>query len=393
MMEGHPRITGTPESLMAEARKSVGVDIVDEVALEPLAILVDSYNSSARFTPGGAVQKRQWVLRILKNRLRMLRDFEAHPEIDEIELLPPLMINTMPRTGSTKLQKMLAATGDFNWLPYWMCMNSASETGVPNEDVSGRIADITRYAAWFDQASPETLFGHHMSPLEPEEEAYVLMQSLVSHALSGFAAANDYAAWAGDQDLGMQYRYLTDTLRYLIWQGLADPDKPFLLKCVVNLGFESQIRASVPGARIAMTHRDPVDCVASAAMLGRAFRKAYSDAPVDLSGSPKRRSALMRRHLNHRIDHPDEQFLDLDYVRVRDDAAAVVGEVLEYAGVEPGAETFANVQQWESGNPQRTGGRWTYRAEDFGFTDDDTRTAFSDYYAWVESQGIADWGT
>lgn len=390
-MTAQPRIEGTPAQLMAEARQAVGVDIVDDAAVEPLSILVDSYNASTRFTPGGAVQKRAWVLRILKNRLRMLRDFAAHPEIHEIELLPPLLINTMPRTGSTKLQKMLAATGDFNWLPYWMCMNSASETGVPNEDVSGRIADIAAYAEWFDQASPDTRFGHHMEPLEAEEEAYVMMQSLVSHTLAGFATATDYSAWAAEQDLGHQYRYLTDTLRYLIWQGLADRDKPFMLKCVANLGFESQIRDAIPGVQIAMTHRDPVASIASAARLGQVFRKAYSDHPHDVSGAPVRWSGVMGRHLDHRVAHPDEQFLDLDYVRVREDATGVIGEVFEFAGVEPSESTFTNVAQWEAANPQRKLGGWSYRAEDFGFTDDDTRTAFGRYIDWVRAEGIADW--
>ena len=70
------------------------------------------------------------------------------------------------------MQKTLAATGDFNFLPYWMCMNPASESGVPHEDVSNRIADVQAYADWFGRASPRTQNGHDMSPHEPEEEAY-----------------------------------------------------------------------------------------------------------------------------------------------------------------------------------------------------------------------------
>lgn len=392
-MTDWPQIDGTADELMAEARRVTGIDIIDDEAAEPLAILLDSHNRSARFSPDGAVQKRAWFLRMLKNRLRMQRDLAAHPEILDIELLPPLLINAMPRTGSTKAQKMMAATGAFNSLPYWMCLNPASFTGRPDEDVSARIGEAEAYAEWFDAASPEARYGHHMSALEPEEEAYIMMQSLRSHALTGFAAAPDYADWVAGQDLELQYRYLNDTLKYLIWQGLADPEKPFLLKCVVNLGFEREIRAALRGVRIAVVHRDPVASVPSAARLGRAFRAAFSDEEVDLSSAPRRRARLMERHLGYRAEHSREEFLDIDYVRVRDDASGVAAEFCRFAGVEPTADVLAGVERWEHDNPKNKQGSWTYAAEDFGFTEADIRTEFAGYLSWITDNGIASWGS
>lgn len=392
-MTAWPQIDGTADELLTEARRSTGIDIVDTDAAEPLSILIDAYNSSAQFTPDGAVMKRAYLLRFLQNRLRMMRDFDAHPEIHDIELRPPLLINALPRTGSTKMQKTLAATGDFNYLPYWMCINSASHTGVPNEDVGPRIAEVEEYVDWFRRASPDTRFGHDMSPLEPEEEAYVLMQSLRCRALAGFANANDYVTWLGAQDLGGQYRYLHDTLKYLVWQGLADPDKPFLLKCVVNLGLETEIREAIPGVRIAMMHRDPVSVVPSAARLGTVFRAAYSHADMDMSGAPQRFAAGMRATLRHRSEHPDEEFFDIDYDRVRSDVGSVIADLYAFAGVEQSATTLSNVATWEANNPQNKHGSWKYAAEDFGFTDNDVREAFADYYAWVEAHGICSWQT
>lgn len=388
-----PRIEGSAEELLADARRESGVDLDDVAAVEPLSVLLDAYNASARFTPAGAAMKRTYVVRILKNRLRMARDLAAHPEILDIELRPPLLINALPRTGSTKMQKTLAVTGDFNFLPYWMCINSASHTGVPGEDVTPRIDEIRAYAEWFLSASPEARFGHEMLAEEPEEEAYVMMQSLRCRALAGFANAHDYIAWVGGQDLAAQYRYLDDTMRYLVWQGLADPDKPFLLKCVVNLGLEAEIRSAIPGVRIAMMHRDPLSVVPSASKLGQAFRKAYSDEEQDLSGAPKRFASQLRATMRHRADRPDEEFHDVDYVDVLRDARSVLDGIYEFAGVEPSPATHDNVARWEADNPQHKHGGWTYAAEDFGFTDDDIRTEFADYYDWVEAEGIADWRT
>lgn len=390
-MTDWPQIEGTAADLLAEARRETGIDIDDAEALEPLTVFLESVRQTARFTPDGAVMKRTYVLRILKNRLRMQRDLAAHPEILDIQLRPPLLINAMPRTGSTKTQKVLAATGDFNALPYWMCLNSASETGVPHEDVSNRVADVAAYADWFNRASPETRFGHEMAPHEPEEEAYIMNLSLVSRALSGFVNAAAYVSWVGTQDLGAQYRYLHDTLKYLVWQGLADPDKPFLLKCVVNLGLEAEIRAAIPNVNIAMMHRNPVSVVPSASRLGRVFRAAYSTQAVDMSHNPTRHAGAMRRHLAYRAAHQDEEFHDICYDRVRADASSVIEGIYAFAGVEPSSETFENIAHWEANNPQNKHGAWTYAATDFGFTDDDVRRAFADYIDWVHANGICDW--
>jgi len=390
MSEGS-QIGSTAEELLEEARTITGIRIVDTEAREPLTVLLDSYNRSAKFTPDGAVVKRSYLMRILRNRLCMLRDFAAHPEIHEIELRPPVIINALARTGSTKLQKTLAATGDFNWLPYWMVLNSASETGEPNEDTSSRIADVQAYADWFDTAAPDVKFGHPMLPFEPEEEAYIMNQSLLASSLTGFAQAPEYTEWLATQDEGHQFLYVRDTLKYLIWQGLADANKPFLLKCVKTVGLEEHMRRAYPLAHIVATHRNPVSVVPSASKLGLLFRGAFSNQELDMGSRPVRMAAAMNASLDYRAGHPEERWLDINYERIRTETRTVIEEIYAFAGLQPTAETFTNVEQWETANPQNKHGRWDYAAADFGFTDADTREAFARYIQWVETKGICAW--
>jgi len=392
-MSAWPSIQGSAEDLLKEARTSTGIDMIDVEAEVPLSILVDSYNRQARFTEAGAVMKRNYLLRILKNRLRMQRDLAAHPGILDIELRPPLLINALARTGSTKMQKTLAATGDFNYLPYWMCMNSASETGVPNENTANRIAEVQQYSDWFSDVSPEVRFGHDMSPLEPEEEAYILMQSLFAATLAGFATATDYVDWLRTQDQGRQYGYLRDTLKYLIWQGLADPNKPFLLKCVANLGLETEIlnAFSESGIHIAMMHRNPLSVVPSASRLGLLFRRAYSAIDTDMSGRPARMAGQMMRSLRYRQGHPETPFYDISYDKVRAELPSVIDGLYAFCGMAPSEQTYANVARWEAENPKNKQGAWSYAAEEFGFNNHDIRREFADYYAWIEAEGICQW--
>jgi hypothetical protein len=108
------------------------------------------------------------LLRILCNRLRMQRDFAAHPEIADQRIAAPVICIGMPRTGSTKLQKLLANSGDFNWLPLWQAYNPSSFTGVSGESTEARIADTDAFVDCMNRYSPELRSGHDYSTHEPE---------------------------------------------------------------------------------------------------------------------------------------------------------------------------------------------------------------------------------
>ena len=253
-MSGYARLPMDADSMLVEARRETGIDLEDAAAREPLARLVSSLNEEAGFSAEGALGKHQYLLRFLKNRLRMQRDLEAHPEILDIELLPPVVINGMARTGSTKLQKILAATGLFNWVPMWLCMNPSTWSGEPKEDLGPRIEDVNRYIDWFKERSPQAQSAHAIAAEEPEEDSYIMMHSLVSQTLSGYANAPSYLEWYLGQNLASQFEYVRDTLKYLVWQGLADPNKPFVLKSAMSLGYEDGLLAAYGKLNILVTH-------------------------------------------------------------------------------------------------------------------------------------------
>ena len=135
----------TAQQLLERARDIVGIDIMDHEAVEPLEILVQSFNEQSQLHEVGARRIEAKLLRILGNRLRMIRDFAAHPEIAEQPIVAPIFVAGSMRTGSTKVQRMFTASGDFNWLPLWKTLNPSSYTGVPGEDATARIRDAEAY--------------------------------------------------------------------------------------------------------------------------------------------------------------------------------------------------------------------------------------------------------
>ncbi|MEM1404872.1 MAG: sulfotransferase [Pseudomonadota bacterium] len=391
-MQPYAKLPMTAQEMLAEARRLTGIEVLDEEAREPLHVLVDSLNREGALSESGARAKHDYLMRFLKNRLRLQRDLAAHPEILDIELLPPVIINGMPRTGSTKLQKVLAATGVFNWLPMWMCMNPASWTGEPGEDTGPRIQDIENYITWFQEASPQAQSAHAIAADEPEEDSFLMMHSLVSQTLSGYANAPSYLAWYLDQNIALQFEYTRTMLKYLLWQGLADPQKPFVLKSAMSLGYEHALLEAHGPAHLLVTHRDPLQTVPSTCRLAELFRKPFSDAKVDHSGFLPGISGLMTAHMAFRETSEDVRLLDIDYRELRDDAPELVRKILEFSGDDADADADAmaveRVYNWDQQNPKNRHGAYRYTLEDFGYSTADVDEAFAEYLRFTAQRGI-----
>ena len=168
-MSGH-RILLSVDELLVRSRELAGVEIADEQVIEPLTIIHRSLCEEADLDEEGADAQTKKLLRLLANRLRMKRDFANHPKIEEQPIRGPLIVMGMPRTGTTKTQKALAASGDFNWLSYWESFNWASVSGKPHEPTETRIAEADAFCRWLDARSPQAKLAHSFETLEPEED-------------------------------------------------------------------------------------------------------------------------------------------------------------------------------------------------------------------------------
>ena len=70
--------------------------------LEGLRALVDSINSEAELSAANEALVGIYLRRGLVSRLRMRRDVLRHPEILDEEIVAPVVISSLPRTGTTR---------------------------------------------------------------------------------------------------------------------------------------------------------------------------------------------------------------------------------------------------------------------------------------------------
>ncbi|MET0657077.1 MAG: sulfotransferase [Steroidobacteraceae bacterium] len=378
-------LASTAAQLMAKAREVTGIDRHDEEIGTPLEILVAAFNGESRLTARGAIEMERKLLRLLCNRLRLERDFERHPEIDEQVITTPVLLCGLPRTGTTKLQHVLAVTGDFNWLPLWQACNPALITGDRNESPQPRINDADAFWTWFNEASPEARRGHSFEALEPDEDTHIMEHCFVSSPFFAYSEVPSYMQWLTLQDPMLQFLYLRRTLKYLQWQGLQREGRPWVLKCPLNVSMQPQLREVFPDSALVMTHRDPKELVASSSSLMDSFHKPFTNHNGNHAALAEGFALQLDAHLANRTAHPELNLLDVHYRCVVHDIEATVAKIYQRIGIQFNSATSKCLRAWEAQHVQHRHGAHRYSLADYGFDEVALDSRFSGYLHLMRS--------
>ena len=377
------------KDLQQRARKLAGFSLEDPEIDEPLQVLVDALNREARLTPAGEAAFGRRLVGLLANRLRMERDFRKHPEIAEQQVVAPIFILGLPRSGTTKMQKLLSVSGDFSELLYWMAFSPALVTGEHTEDNAPRIDEAEHFCRWMEQASPAVKLIHPYSTYEPEEVNPLLEQALQTLWWAGWVEIPSYVGWLMAQDPLQPMRYLRRIFQYLQWQFNMGPDKPWALKNPLFIGMEPIIRQVFPDAVLIMTHRHPFHCVASTISLQVAFHRAFSDVDInppniDVQASSGFRimemlAAAAKQSAANRVAFPHLGILDVGYGELTKNSMPVVKRSYRHIGKPLSDAARDRIAAWEGENRQHKHGAHQYSLGQYRLTEDMVSERFGEY--------------
>jgi hypothetical protein len=380
----HP-LRPSVDELLARSRDLAGVDIVDEEVVEPLSVLHRALSEErAQLDAEGAGAFERRILRLLVNRLRMMRDFERHPEIAEQPLAGPVVVMGTARTGTTKLQKVLAASGDFNFLTFWQTFNWASTSGQPHEPTDERIAEADAYCRWFDGRSPEAKLGHAFEALEPEEDDPLSEGCFVTSTFVGYAEVPGYGRWLGDQPATTRFEFQRDVMKYLQWQGLASPDRTWLLKSPSYISQELELLDVFPDARFVMAHRSPLQTVPSMSKLVGHLRRAYGTSEPEPQLLLRHNAATLDGQRAIRRAHPELPLLDLRFEDIVGDLPAVMERIYAHAGMALHDRARQRMLRWDEENAMHKLGRFTYSLEEVGLDEAAVRERMQGYFELLD---------
>lgn len=224
-------------------------------------------------------QLSQW----LKNRLLLTDLLKRHPEIHDIELLPPVAIAGLPRTGTTHLHNLLGSAPTFRTLPYWESFEPfplPAEVGI---DPDPRAARMDVAVTVMNTLMPHFALMHEMTTEHVHEEIQLLANDFSTMFMETLAHVPRWERYYIAHDQTSTYEYLATQLKAL--QFLRG-GRRWLLKSPQHLEQLPVLDKVFPGVAVVCTHRDPVPvAISMVAMITYSARMHRSPVPVETIAS------------------------------------------------------------------------------------------------------------
>ena len=367
--------------LLGEAKKITGLNFLGNPLFEEgFNKLVDSINNEADLNEIGIQAQHHRLIGVLSNMLRIEDAVINHPEILNEQIVGPIVIVGLPRTGSTMTHRLLAAdprhTAMLWWEGRYPAMLPNEERGKPSERMALGKAEVDAVVA----ASPEALTIHPWDYKGADEEILLLEHTFFSTVPESFMRLPSYSSWVESQDHIHAYNQLKIMLQYLQWQNPGREKKRWVLKSPHHLGFIDKLLMVFPDSKVIQTHRDPQKTVPSfCSMCANLFEPLTNSYDKNNIGSHW--ANKLSKVLNHCMDvsnaNPDN-FLNLDFLRMIEDPIAEMSIVYKFIDQDFTDQAENAMTAWKEENQHEMGSH-QYSLEEFGLAPTFIETNFNEY--------------
>ena len=365
-------------SLLDAAVKSTGLtDFGSDDFREGLRRLCTALDGEAQLTTIGRVAARKRLIGLLETRLRLEDHRKRHPEVAEQQIVAPMFVLGLPRTGTTVLYGMLAADPAMRSPASWEVARPFPPPG-PTPDPQ-RIALMDKDFAGFLRIAPGVDAIHPLGSMLPQECLALQAPEFLSYEYPTTFPVPSYWAWLREQDMRPAYEYERRFLQHL-QSGHAG--ERWILKTPAHLMWLDALLEVFPDALLVHTHRNPTTVLASVSSLMTAFRGAMSNAVDPHEVGREQLEAWtwgLQRTMDVRDRLPAERVVDVHYTDTVEDPVGTVRRVYEHFGLPMSPAVEAGVTGYLAENPRDKHGTHRYTLEDFGLDRDEVDAAFAPY--------------
>ncbi len=358
-----------PEALTAAAMKRTGLGDFGEGWRGPFEALLRALDEEAGLNAIGRTIASGQISTILRCRLRAHACWQSHPEILDRPLVPPIVILGHMRSGTTRLQRLLACDP-------WFLNSRFFETfdPIPPAGLDLRRARSRLVLAALHAFNPDLAAIHPTSPGAPEEQYGLLAFSFYGAQFDAQWRVPGFTRFWRKRDRMPVYAEFRRLLQTIGWSRGDEPGRPWLLKAPQFMEDLEPLLAIFPGARLLRLHRDPAAIVGSSASLVWNQRIVQSDA-VDrnmigqecLERTKVRESAVS----DFLARRPELPRLDIDYADMDADWRREVRRIYDFLDRRLDPQVEARMERQLAG-----GGKWRshrYRLADFGLSETQVR--------------------
>lgn len=369
---------GTIEDIQASAIKLVGLNDfgVDDYS-EGLAVLLDSYQRDAALTEMGSKMNRYFLRNSLAARLLSESGFKQLPVSHRTEIVRPVFITGLPRSGTTALHRLLAADPAHQGLEMWLTDYPHPRPPRETWNADPIYQGVKNGLAQHHEHNPDFQGIHFMSADEVEECWQLLRQSVMSVSYESLAHVPQYSQWLQCQSWTPAYRRHKENLQLI---GSLEPEKRWVLKNPSHLFALDALFEVYPDALVIQTHRDPAQIIGSVCSLAEQATAGWSTAFTGATLGADQ-LALWSRGLaefsSARKKYPANQFIDVDFGELRAAPFAVLEKI--YSALDTEISTAARQEMQLLDEDAQSGNRrprHDYSLENYGLTFDQVNSVF-----------------
>ena len=374
-------MTLSVDALLDAAKAKVGYDrFGDDWFLEPLGLLVKALNEEAQVSEMGYQMTERRLTALLVDRLRLRKLQSENPEILDADVRVAAVICGLPRTGSTLLHRLLAASPQLTSTLSWECSYPLPFPGEsPEAEI--RKEKAKKMMEMFLSLSPDFGDIHTVVWDGPEEDVLLLDRTFTSMSWDSFYWVPTYGIWLRSFDQSKAYGELREWLQVLQWQDKKREGLKWVLKSPHHLMAADTVLDEFDGAKIVMTHRSPKSAVPSYASMVQATMSQYSDS-VDPKQIGRywndRLVECLRGFAEVRVRRPD-RFVDVPFEATVAEPLDTAARVMRELGLTVGTEDLEAFESYLEVNRQERHGSHSYTAEDFGLSTEQLERDFAFY--------------
>jgi hypothetical protein len=367
--------------LKQQAASELGLtEFGDDPFAENLAHLVQALNTDGELSEQGIQLSEEEILRLLRNRLELRGWLTGHPEILDETISQPIFLMGLPRSGTTFLQNLFDHDDGLRLLRTWETLCPCPPPAAAPESVAPRVAAADRFLNRWRSDVENFDATHLLDVTGPDECAHIMSMGFTQAGFQNYAQVPSYFDWLlREGDFQAAYRLHRNVLQLLQWRA---PPRRWVLKYPNHMLAVADINAVYPDAVYVVTHRDPVQTLASLCALTEQYRAARYDTS-DRLALGREMLGFVRAHIDrfmaYRDGAGDDGLIDVDYYRLVADPVSTVADIYRRTGTEMPDSVRSRLAYWTGANPKGRRGRHEYRLADYGLEAGEVSAVFADY--------------
>ncbi|MFT4518658.1 MAG: hypothetical protein ACI9JM_001043 [Halioglobus sp.] len=356
-------------SLLSHARRTTGLeDFGDDLWREPFSVMVKALEEEAQLTLTGRLMARSDIILWLSTRLNVTDTVKKHPKILEQEIVAPMVVVGLPRSGTSILYELLSQDPDVGVPLIWEALQPCPPPEAASYNSDPRIEQADKLFTQWNRVAPEFASMHEMRGDIPAECGLLMAGTFISDHNASLHQTPSYSMWCAQADFLPVYEYHKTVLKILQWK---NPRKRWLLKAPEHQVHLETLLKVYPDARIVQTHRDPIKCMASTTSLMGTLYHMRSDQPFN---AQMFENIIMgeatAQRLQDVIDQreagvvPEANIADSRYQDLLDDPLACIERIYSHFGMPLSNTVKAQMETYLGSKPKGKFGHHSYEIDE-----------------------------